>query len=251
MTTRDDHRREGAALRARLGQGDDDPSLAAPGYRNLVDEMVYHGIWAREGLSLVDRMIPALAVLALSHREVALSRMVGAALDLGVTPQGILEIFIQTGLYGGFSGAEAAMSRAGAVFAERDLSLPDEEPDDAPLQNLDAIGRDLMATLHGDRSDAGYAAPDNPVTSALYAGAIRYGYGNIWQRPGLELRQRVICAIASFVTLGLDGQLKKCCASAKNAGLSDEEVIETVMQTAPYAGYPKALNALIILKEVP
>ena len=142
------------------------------------------------------------------------------------------------------------MSCAGAVFAERDLSLPDAEPDDASLQNLDASGRDLMANLHGERSDAGYAAPDNAVTSALYAGAIRYGYGNIWQRPGLDLRQRVICAIASFVTLGLDGQLKKFGASAKNAGLSDGEVIETVVQTAPYAGYPKALNALTILSEV-
>ena len=250
MTTRDDHKRAGAALRARLGQGDDDPGLAAPGYRNLIDEMVYHGIWARDGLSPVNRMIPTLAVLALSHQEAALSRMVGAALDLGVTPQGILEIFIQTGLYGGFSGAEAAISCAGAVFAERDLSLPVEEPDDASIQDLDASGRDLMATLHGERSEAGYAAPDNAVTSTLYAGAIRYGYGSIWQRSGLDLRQRAMCAIASFVALGLDGQLKKFGASAKNAGLSDDEVIETVVQTAPYAGYPKALNALTILREV-
>ena len=86
--------------------------------------------------------------------------------------------------------------------------------------------------------------------SRTYAGANRYGYGSIWQRPGFDLRQRVICAIASFVTLGLDGQLKIFSASAKYAGLSDGEVIETVVQTAPYAGYPKALNALTILSEV-
>ncbi len=40
MTTRDDHKLAGAALRARLGQGYDDPILYAPGYLNLIDEMV-------------------------------------------------------------------------------------------------------------------------------------------------------------------------------------------------------------------
>lgn len=249
--SREDRRREGAAWRVRLEQRDTDAGLAAPGYRDLVDEMVYGGVWARDGLGPADRMICTLPVLALAPREPPLRRAIGAALYLGLEPLGILEVFIQIGLYGGFPASEAAIACAGDVFTDRGLSVPDAPAADETLDEVDARARDLMATLHGERRDAGYAAPGNSVTSALYTSAARYGYGEIWSRPGLDLRQRMLCAIASFVVLGLDSQLRKFGESAKNVGLSRDEVIEAVIQTAPYGGYPQALNALAVLSEVP
>lgn len=249
--SRQDRRREGAAWRARLGQPDADPGLAAPGYRDLVDEMVYDGVWSRDGLAPSDRMICTLAVLALSPREPPLRRAIGTALYLGLEPRSVLEVFIQIGLYRGFPATEAAIACADAVFTDRGLTVPDAPLSDEPLEEVDARARELMATLHGERRDAGYAAPDNPVTSALYTSAARYGYGEIWSRPGLDLRQRMLCAIACFVVLGLDSQLRKFGESAKNVGLTRDEVVEAVIQTAPYGGYPQALNALAVLSEVP
>ena len=249
-TTREDQRHQGAAWRARLGQPNSDAGLAAPGYRDLVDEMVYHGVWAREGLAPTDRMIVTLAVLSLSPIELSLRRTIGAALDLGLEPRTILEVFIQTGLYGGFPPTEAAIECAGEVFGDRGVSAPDDPPRDDSLEELDERGRSVMAALHGERRESGYAAPDNPVTSVLYEAAIRYGYGEIWTRPGLELRQRMLIAIASFVALRLDSQIRKFGESAINAGLGRDEVVEAVIQTAPYSGYPQALNALAILSDV-
>ena len=49
--------------------------------------------------------------------------------------------------------------------------------------------------------------------------------------------------------MGLEGQLRKFAASALNLGLSREEIIEAVIQTAPYGGFPRALNGLGILSE--
>ena len=80
--------------------------------------------------------------------------------------------------------------------------------------------------------------------------AIRYGYGELWSRPGLDHRQRMLCALAAFTAMGLDSQLRKFSRSALNVGLSREEVIEAVIQTAPYSGFPRALNGLAILSEV-
>ena len=130
------------------------------------------------------------------------------------------------------------------------MVVPDTPIPDASLEELDVKGREMMQTLHGERSQSGYAAPDSPVTSVLYDVAIQYGYGDIWQRPDLDTRQRAICAVASFTALNLVTQLEKFLQAALNVGLSKDEVIEVLVQTAPYSGFPKALNALALAETV-
>ena len=95
-----------------------------------------------------------------------------------------------------------------------------------------------------------YAAPENPFTSRLYPLTIPYGYGEIWHRPGLELRQRAMVSLAGFTALQLQDQLTKFAQSAQNVGLSVDEVCEAIIQTSPYSGYAPALNALRWLGEV-
>jgi 4-carboxymuconolactone decarboxylase len=70
--------------------------------------------------------------------------------------------------------------------------------------------------------------------------AIRYGYGQLSSLPGLNYRQRMLCASWAFTTMGLEGQLRRFAKSAGNVGLTREKVIEAVMQTAPYGGFPRA-----------
>lgn len=104
-----------------------------------------------------------------------------------------------------------------------------------------------MQALHGDRALQGYAAPDNPVTGALHSLAIQYGYGEIWSRPGLGRRECALLSVAAFSALRLPDQVQKFGQSALNVGLTKEEVIEAVIQTAPYSGFPPGLNALAAL----
>jgi 4-carboxymuconolactone decarboxylase len=79
--------------------------------------------------------------------------------------------------------------------------------------------------------------------------AIQYGYGEIWDRPGLDRRQRALVAVAAFTALKLDGQAAKFGQSALNVGLSRAEIIEAVIQTGPYSGLAPALNALAALSQ--
>jgi 4-carboxymuconolactone decarboxylase len=130
------------------------------------------------------------------------------------------------------------------MFAERGIQFPADPPEDASLEELDRRGATLMATLHGARATQGYASPDNPVTGLLYPSAIRYGYGEIWSRPGLEHRQRALVAVAAFTALRLPEQVAKFGQSALNIGLTKTEVLEAIIQTAPLTGFPPALNAL-------
>ncbi len=252
MTTRAALRQQGEAMRARLF-GQDAGALergdSTPGFRQLMSEVVYGGIWTRPGLALPDRMVCTLAALGAVQRLPQLRRYVAAALNIGLEPRPIQEVLIQVGIYAGFSASGEALEVAGAVFAERGISIPAEAARDDPLDALSARGRALLEDLHGERGYQGYASPDNPVTGALYPVAIQYGYGEIWFRPGLDRRQRALCAVAGFTALRLESQVTRFGQSALNVGLTRTEVIEAVIQTAPFSGFAPALNALAALSD--
>jgi 4-carboxymuconolactone decarboxylase len=75
--------------------------------------------------------------------------------------------------------------------------------------------------------------------------AIEFPLGDIYARDGLDLRSREIVAITSLATLGNAGpQLRIHIRAAAKVGVTKAEIIEILMQTAVYAGFPAALNAL-------
>ena len=76
-------------------------------------------------------------------------------------------------------------------------------------------------------------------------------FGDIYSRPGLDLRNREIATIAALTAMGHAGpQLRVHIRAGLNVGLSRDEVVETIMQMAVYAGFPAALNGLFAAKEV-
>jgi 4-carboxymuconolactone decarboxylase len=80
---------------------------------------------------------------------------------------------------------------------------------------------------------------------------IEFPYGDIYSRPGLNLKTRELITIASLVTLGYaKGELKAHVANALNAGCTREEIVETIMQMCVYAGFPAALNGLFAAGEI-
>jgi 4-carboxymuconolactone decarboxylase len=74
---------------------------------------------------------------------------------------------------------------------------------------------------------------------------IEFPFGELYAREALDLRTREIAAIAALAALG-DAlpQLRVHVAAGLNLGVSRAEVVEILMQTAVYAGFPAALNAL-------
>ncbi|MEJ0020001.1 MAG: carboxymuconolactone decarboxylase family protein [Acetobacteraceae bacterium] len=248
MATREDLRRQGEATRQRLF-GDAAPQ-EPQGFGTLLTEAVQGAIWNRPGLAMPERMLCTLAALAVWPRLRQLRRHLGAALDLGLSTEAVREVLLQAGLYAGFSAAEETLALLGEVLAERGVPFPPDPPIEASLEQLAERGQALMQDVHQANSRQGYAAPDNPVTYALYELAIQYGYGEIWFRPGLDRRQRALVAVAAFTALRMPEQAKRFGQAALNLGASRTEVIEAVVQTAPHSGFPPALNVLNALSEV-
>lgn len=73
---------------------------------------------------------------------------------------------------------------------------------------------------------------------------IEFPFGDLYTRGAIDLRTREVAAIAALAALGRLPQLRVHVAAALNLGCSRDEVVELLMQTAIYAGFPPALNAL-------
>ncbi len=111
-------------------------------------------------------------------------------------------------------------------------------------------GRRALAEIDGEAGAKVVAAlADIAPDFARYL--IEFPFGDIYSRPGLDLRAREIATIAALTALGnASPQLKVHIEAGLNVGLSRDEITEIIMQMAVYAGFPAALNGLFAAKEV-
>lgn len=80
---------------------------------------------------------------------------------------------------------------------------------------------------------------------------IEFPFGDVYQRPGLDLRSREMATVAALTALGTaEPQLKVHIHGALNVGCTRTEIVEIIIQMAVYAGFPAALNGMFAAKEV-
>lgn len=111
-------------------------------------------------------------------------------------------------------------------------------------------GRRALADIDGE-AGAKVVASLADIAPDFATYIFEFPFGDIYSRPGLDLRAREIATIAALTALGNAApQLKVHIEAGLNVGLSQEEIIEVIMQMAVYAGFPAALNGLFAAKEV-
>ncbi|MFU8926663.1 carboxymuconolactone decarboxylase family protein [Acinetobacter puyangensis] len=80
---------------------------------------------------------------------------------------------------------------------------------------------------------------------------IDFAYGDVFSRPNISLCTRELTTISALTALGnAQPQLKVHIEGALNVGCTPDEIIETIIQMAVYAGFPSALNGISAAKEV-
>ena len=75
-------------------------------------------------------------------------------------------------------------------------------------------------------------------------------YGDVWERPGLSKRDRSLITVATLVALGREKQLDGHLARALQNGVTKDEISEIITHLAFYAGWPAAMTAAQIAKDV-
>ncbi len=80
---------------------------------------------------------------------------------------------------------------------------------------------------------------------------IEFGFGDVYSRPGIDLKTRELATVAALVAVGnARPQLEVHLHGALNVGASQEEIVEVIIQMALYAGFPAALNGVAAQRTV-
>jgi 4-carboxymuconolactone decarboxylase len=80
---------------------------------------------------------------------------------------------------------------------------------------------------------------------------VDFAFGDVHTRPGLDPLTRELLIVAMLTTLGgCEPQVRGHLLAARAAGAADEQLEETILQTCPYAGVPRAVNAMKVLREL-
>jgi 4-carboxymuconolactone decarboxylase len=75
-------------------------------------------------------------------------------------------------------------------------------------------------------------------------------FGQVWKRPQLSSKERSLVTVACLTTSGNTDQLVYHLALAKENGATEDELIEAITHLAFYAGWPKAMAAMAVAKQV-
>jgi 4-carboxymuconolactone decarboxylase len=113
------------------------------------------------------------------------------------------------------------------------------------------------APLRGQTSSAGSGPRPRPSQGAIGDFAPKLAqitddvlYGDIWERPDLSKRDRSLATVAALIAMNRPDQLRSHLRIARQNGVTQEELIETITHIAFYAGWPNAVTAIGVAREV-
>ncbi|MGQ4807283.1 hypothetical protein NKDENANG_00627 [Candidatus Entotheonellaceae bacterium PAL068K] len=247
MTTLDERFQKGLEMRQRLAGGGQGrifrgsvPSAyeLAPDMYRITTESLYGSIWSRPGLDIKYRAMATLTAAAVQFATPQVRAHVRTALNVGMTPEEIIEIFMMVAFYGGIPASYNAMAVAKEVFEERAIEVtldahfdPSIAPEALYEQGI-ARHKNLMPDVFGY-----HPTEPSPEEHELDVLMQEYLWGAIWTRPGLDMKSRIVCALAVMMVGGhYDLYTRRMIEGALRHGLSRTEIMEIAMHLAFYVG---------------
>ena len=117
------------------------------------------------------------------------------------------------------------------------------EPSDAFRRGM-TTRREVLGDAHVDRAEAAKTEFDTDFQAFITEGA----WGSVWSRPGLTRRERSMITLALLAALGHDEEVAMHVRASRNTGASPDDIKETLLHVAVYAGVPAANRAFKIAK---
>lgn len=107
------------------------------------------------------------------------------------------------------------------------------------------VRRKVLGDAHVDRAEA----TTTPFSAPFQDFITRTAWGDVWARPGLDLRTRSAITLAILTALRAEGEIAMHVRAAIRNGLTPEEIAEVLLQAAVYAGVPAANAAFAIAEQ--
>jgi len=217
-------------------------SAVSPALARYETDALFHGVWARSGLSPRDRSLITVAALITRGQTSQLEFYARHALENGVTPKEVSEVVTHLAFYAGWGNAVAATMPISAVFKERGIAaerLPVASPELLPLDQAseERRSRTVDETV-------------GPVSRGLVEDTGAILFRDLWLRPDLAPRDRSMVTVATLISSGQFAQIGFHLGKAMDNGLTKDEAAELISHLAYYAGWPSAFSTVPVAKSV-
>lgn len=221
-----------------------------PDLARYLIEYSFGEIYAREGLDNRTKELAVVAALtAMGTAMPQLKVHIHAALHVGCTPEEIREVIIQMCGYAGFPATLNGMKILMEVLQETGRILS-KETLHAGSEGRYERGKDLLARIAPEQEKILKETYD-PINPAITQYVVAFGYGDIYARGLLSLKDRQAATIAGLAAKGTaPAQLRFHIGGGFRAGLSEAEIVEIMILLSVYAGFPAALNGILATREV-
>ncbi len=222
-----------------------DPELIEVFDNFAFDEVLQYG-----NLDAQTRLMVILASMIASQALGEYQVMLGAALNVGVTPVEVKEIVYQAVPYVGMAKVFDFIRATNEILTSRRVQLPLEGQSTTTPETRFEKGLALQKSIFGETIEKGYqTALANQIHIQRYLSA--NCFGDYWTRDGLDVKTRELLTFSMLLSLGgCEPQLKGHIQGNLNVGNDKGTLLSVVTQLLPYVGYPRALNALRCVNEV-
>jgi 4-carboxymuconolactone decarboxylase len=220
----------------------EDVMKVSPALDRYTQGTVRGDLWKRPGLSPRDRSIVTLAALVARNHTAEMSYYLNLALDSGVKPGEVSELITHLAFYSGWGNAMSAVAVANDVFAQRKIGADQLPPASPELLPIDEAAEADRAARVGQQF--GEVAP----------GLVQYTtdilFNDLWLRPGLAPRDRSLVTVSALIASGQVAQVPYHLNRAMDNGLTQAQAAEAITHLAFHAGWPNAMSALPVAKDV-
>ncbi|MDC6378975.1 carboxymuconolactone decarboxylase family protein [Pseudomonas graminis] len=220
----------------------DEANFALPAFARYTQDVLLEEIWQRPQLLPRDRSIVTVAALIARHQPAELARQFSLALDNGVTPAELAEVITHLAFYSGWGNATLAASIAKDIFETRGIALTALSDVKDNLLPVDEAFEQMRVAEVEQMIGPAFDALAGYTTSVLFH--------DLWLRPALTPRDRSLVTVAALVAVGQAAQIPFHVNKAMDNGLTQTQAAEVITHLAFYAGWPNAMSAADIAKEI-
>jgi 4-carboxymuconolactone decarboxylase len=216
----------------------------------IFDNFAFDEVIAHTMLDTKTRVMLTLAAIIGAHGISEFKVMVGAALNVGVTPVEIKEIVYQSVPYVGMTRAFDFIHVTNEVLTGRGIRLPLDGQSTSDATTRYDKGLAVQKAIFGKMIDDLYEqSPKDQlhIQHLLSANC----FGDYYTRNGMDIRLRELVTLSILIALGgADSQVKGHVRGNLNVGTGREVLVDVITQLLPWVGYPRTLNALSALNEL-
>ena len=258
METLDDRFNRGMEMRRLLAGGNPShyslPGIdqLAPDLKRIVDEALWGSVWTRPGLDPERRSMCTVAALTALGQMPLLRRNIERGLNLGVTPDQIVEIVMQMLFLVGIPSVESAMKLTKDIFEEQGIEYTPTRVYNTE-RTVEELHQEGLRIYDEQMGEPPLYPVDDPNSLEMEAQKFieQYHWGAIHARPGLDAKSRALCSLSAMTVQGqYDRQIRRLIEGALYVGATPQEIMEVFFQLIFYGSYTNSRTAMRVARSV-